>query len=72
MPKYAGTRRPANEKNSSNVTALGTSKWLPTMSARPEADKNARDQGLVGGKKATSPRETNFGLDEGIEGEGTL
>ena len=45
---------------------------MPTMSARPEADKNARDQGLVGGKKATSPRETNFGPDDGIEGEGTL
>ena len=63
---------PANEENSSQVTALRTSKWLPTMSARSEADKNARDQGLVGGKKATGPRETNFGLDEGIEGEGTL
>ena len=62
---------PANEENSSQVTALRTSKWLPTMSARSEADKNARDQGLVGGKKATGPRETNFGLDEGIESEGT-
>ena len=72
MPKYAGTRRPANEKNSSNVTALGTSKWLPTMSLWPEAGKKARDQGLEGGKKATSQRETDFSLGEGIESEGAL
>ena len=71
--KYAGTEKGQPMRRTHHkVTALRTSKWLPTMSARPEADKNARDQGLVGGKKATSPRETNFGLDEGIEGEGTL
>ena len=38
----------------------------------PEASKKARDQGLEGGKKATSQRETSFRLGEGIESEGTL